>query len=197
MTGVLVVPSTYHTFKSWFDFPVSLLTSDLQFGHMTHQANYVFLSLLARRSKGPIVEFGTFTGRGACNMALNSEQQVYTIDLGHSGDDYEYPAYVPGSDFIDLDIPNKPILIVGDSATVDIPVAPHSAGLVFIDGGHDYETVKSDSERAFRLVRPDGVILWDDYDIGWPGVVRYLHELAEAQPLVLFEQERFVAWGLI
>jgi hypothetical protein len=32
-----------------------------------------------------------------------------------------------------------------------------------IDGGHSEEVVKSDSEKAFKLVRPGGVIMWHDY----------------------------------
>jgi predicted O-methyltransferase YrrM len=35
---------------------------------------------------------------------------------------------------------------------------------VFIDGGHDYETVKHDSELALQLVSRGGVIAWHDYN---------------------------------
>jgi hypothetical protein len=35
---------------------------------------------------------------------------------------------------------------------------------VFIDGGHDYETVKHDSELALQLVGRGGIIAWHDYN---------------------------------
>lgn len=34
---------------------------------------------------------------------------------------------------------------------------------VLIDGGHDCEVVMSDTQRALRLVRPGGVVMWHDY----------------------------------
>ena len=43
---------------------------------------------------------------------------------------------------------------------------------MLVDAGHEYEFVKADTETALRLIRPGGTILWDDYDPGWPGVVR-------------------------
>jgi predicted O-methyltransferase YrrM len=35
--------------------------------------------------------------------------------------------------------------------------------LVFIDGGHDYETIRNDTAKAFKMAKPDSVILWHDY----------------------------------
>jgi hypothetical protein len=46
--------------------------------------------------------------------------------------------------------------------------------LVFVDGAHDYETVKKDTETAFSLVSENGCILWDDVDVDWPDVVKAL-----------------------
>jgi predicted O-methyltransferase YrrM len=38
--------------------------------------------------------------------------------------------------------------------------------LVYIDGDHSPEAVTADSERVWPLVRPGGVIIWDDYNWG-------------------------------
>lgn len=189
------VPSAYEMYRDWYNAPLTLSKLERRFGHITTTELSVFISILAYLSPGPIVEFGTFTGRNAYNMALNTRQSIYTIDSGipdHEG----YGAYTPGEDFLTADLANRPHLILGDSRTVTIPVEPHTAGLVFVDGGHDYEVVKSDSARAFDLIRPDGVIIWDDYHGTWPGVIKAIDELAETVPLLLIQQECLVAWGL-
>lgn len=38
------------------------------------------------------------------------------------------------------------------------------ADLIFIDGGHDYLTVKHDTELAMARIRPGGVVVWHDYN---------------------------------
>ena len=35
--------------------------------------------------------------------------------------------------------------------------------IVFVDGGHDYSTIKNDTEKALRMLKPNGVIIWHDY----------------------------------
>jgi predicted O-methyltransferase YrrM len=56
--------------------------------------------------------------------------------------------------------------------------------LVVVDGDHSYKFVKSDSENAFKLLRPGGMILWDDYV--WnprhpecAGVAQFVNELKD------------------
>jgi predicted O-methyltransferase YrrM len=51
-------------------------------------------------------------------------------------------------------------LIAGDSRTVQIDSGP--VDLVFIDGDHSYEGVRSDYERFGRRARIGGALLFDD-----------------------------------
>jgi len=48
--------------------------------------------------------------------------------------------------------------------------------LIFIDGSHEYEDVKSDIEKAFKLLKKPGVIFFDD--LNWPDVARAVKESA-------------------
>jgi predicted O-methyltransferase YrrM len=50
------------------------------------------------------------------------------------------------------------------------------ADLVYIDGGHDYETVKRDIALYKRFVKPTGILCGDDYHKNWPGVVQAVNE---------------------
>ena len=48
---------------------------------------------------------------------------------------------------------------------------------VFLDGGHKYETVKNDLELLTQVVKNNGIILCDDYDLTYaPGVKKAIDE---------------------
>ena len=51
---------------------------------------------------------------------------------------------------------------------------------VFLDGGHDYKTVKSDLNNSIEVVNNDGTILCDDYNLSYaPGVKKAIDEFVE------------------
>ena len=55
--------------------------------------------------------------------------------------------------------------------------------LVYVDGGHSLPVVTKDTENAFRVLAPDGTIVWDDYFHLYPDVVSFLDTLADQYPL--------------
>mgnify|MGYP001287326278 CR=1 FL=1 len=51
---------------------------------------------------------------------------------------------------------------------------------VFLDGGHDYETIKNDLENCKVVVENNGTILCDDYNLSYaPGVKKAIDEFVE------------------
>lgn len=48
----------------------------------------------------------------------------------------------------------------------------HFADLVYIDGGHEYETVQHDIEKYRQFVKPGGMMCGDDYHKSWLGVMK-------------------------
>ena len=56
--------------------------------------------------------------------------------------------------------------------------------LVLVDGNHQYDNVKSDSENAFRMLSDRGIIIWHDYTVRsghqHPDVIKYLNELSNS-----------------
>jgi hypothetical protein len=42
---------------------------------------------------------------------------------------------------------------------------------VLVDGGHEYENGVADTLAALVLVRPGGIVLWDDFEPYWHGLV--------------------------
>jgi len=167
---------------------ISLWLPGWKWGDTTSVDTLVLLCQLAALGYSPIVEFGTFRGKTTYNLALNSPQgPVITIDSGGTDDSLSnlerinYPSYTPGELFQGAaqEIRSKIHLLIGDSRELDLTPYYNSCGLVFVDGGHSYEVCKSDSVAALRLVRPGGVVIWDDAGPFWPGVQRAVGELSK------------------
>ncbi len=147
-----------------------------------------------------LVEIGTAEGRTALNFALHAPEdaEIITLDLpperaggcsSNRGPDYAQ-LNIPEPGWLlrcHPDIARKIRLVLADSTTFDWTPYERSVDFVFIDGAHDYESVRKDSENALRIARPGGVIVWHDYG-NWEGVSRCLNELSKRLPIVWLER---------
>src|SRR5919198_709336 len=61
--------------------------------------------------------------------------------------------------------------ILGDSVLYDFSPYEKSADLVLVDAGHEYVNGFADTNTALQLIRPGGIILWDDFEPYWHGLV--------------------------
>ena len=68
-------------------------------------------------------------------------------------------------------------LIKGNSNKVLKKIDMTKIDYVFLDGGHDYETVKNDLESCIEVINSNGTILCDDYNLSYaPGVKQAIDE---------------------
>ena len=68
-------------------------------------------------------------------------------------------------------------LIKGNSNSLLKKIDMSKIDYVFLDGGHDYETVKNDLECCKSVVNNNGTILCDDYNLSYaPGVKKAIDE---------------------
>ena len=123
-----------------------------------------------------VIEVGTFNGNTTLNIAANlpEDGQVVTLDLPVDEHmDYALniqdglrnvtDRQVVGQQFLDSPVSGRVKQVFGDSATLDWNTFGGPFDLAFIDGCHDYNYVKSDTDNALKVVRPGGAILWHDY----------------------------------
>jgi predicted O-methyltransferase YrrM len=61
---------------------------------------------------------------------------------------------------------NNVQLIKGNSNKILKNLDMTNIDYVFLDGGHEYETVKNDLNNCIKVVEKDGTILCDDYNLG-------------------------------
>ncbi|HEX6716894.1 MAG TPA: class I SAM-dependent methyltransferase [Pyrinomonadaceae bacterium] len=140
-----------------------------------------------------IFEIGTYTGSSTLVMAANTsdETEILTLDLK--------PTEKIGSAFRDTAYSSKIRQLYGNSLTFDYQPYERSVDLVLVDANHSYESVKSDTENAFALLRSGGVIVWDDYR--WleihsecAGVTLFLNELQATRSLFNIAGTRFAIY---
>jgi len=141
------------------------------------------------------LEIGTYDGNTALNCAinLNEHSMVITIDLPENSDSKYQLSY---DDFL-INNPKRAEKkcanlhnvqqIYADSTKLDF--SKLNFNLAFIDGGHDYATVKSDSENVLKYIKSPGVVLWHDYDVENP-VGDLIHELARKYEIVKIKGTR-------
>lgn len=49
--------------------------------------------------------------------------------------------------------------------------------LVYVDASHEYEAVKEDMIRWGGILKQNGILMGDDYNLAWPGVIRAVNEM--------------------
>jgi hypothetical protein len=154
-----------------------------------------------------IFETGTFRGVGALTLALNApDAEIYTVDLPNMDDaatstltkgDVEWVRLSRGCTGAAFD--GRPEAarihqIWANSLTMDAAEIATGVDLFVVDGGHSYECVKADTENAFKVLSPNGVIVWDDYTWFVDGVRGYLGELRNSLPLKRIAGSQYVIY---
>ena len=72
---------------------------------------------------------------------------------------------------------NNVSIIKGNSNKILKEINLDKIDYVFVDGGHKYETVKNDLQNLIKVVKNNGTILCDDYDLTYaPGVKKAINE---------------------
>jgi len=83
-------------------------------------------------------------------------------------------------------------LIKGNSNTILKKMDMSKIDYVFLDGGHNYKTVKNDLLNCIPVLENNGTILCDDYNLSYaPGVKQAIKEFAESRNYnieILFER---------
>ena len=79
---------------------------------------------------------------------------------------------------------NNVHLIIGNSNQVLKKIDMSKIDYVFLDGGHDYDTVKNDLNNCIEVINNNGTVLCDDYNLSYaPGVKKAIDEFVKKYSL--------------
>ena len=170
----------------------------------------LFLNEIAKKKPKIFLEVGVFhgvTARNVCELLYNihgKEFKYIGLDLfeeSHENKDEIIPntkfsnplktiffKYIKRQNPYSLeavkDLLNKfkdnVHLIKGNSNKILNKIDMKKIDYVFLDGGHEYKTVKNDLECCKEVILNNGTILCDDYDLSYaPGVKKAIDEYIE------------------
>ena len=150
---------------------------------------YICLIVLVKRAKAMrVFEFGTYKGVSITQLALNlpAGSSIYTLDLPEEPiktrltiadpEDADIAVQKGKGSLIPSDLKSRITFLKQDSAAFDETPYAGKMDFVFVDGAHNYDYVKNDSEKGWRMLRSGGIIVWHDFRPPDPGVVKYLLE---------------------
>jgi hypothetical protein len=152
--------------------------SILNYGYGEKAFRYLWLLLFSQiPQNGKFLEIGVYKGSilalsQICSDYLNKDIQTYGLTpLYNASDKYsEYPPedYKKCIEFLfsefKLDF-SKVNIIKGLSTNIDAQIQAIKNGqydIIYIDGGHDYETVISDINLCDKLLKTNGFLVMDD-----------------------------------
>lgn len=144
---------------------------------------------------GKFVEIGVFMGRSfACMSEMRPDLDVWAIDPWRGDPSQGFDGLGPYAEvvaklgglwsaFLSImvgtapDVLNRAHIIRAFSHEVEFAKG-FKADLIFIDGAHDYESVKADIDRYAPHVKRGGILAGHDYHAKkFPGVVKAVDEM--------------------
>ncbi len=169
---------------------------------MTSNYEAWIISSLSKVSK-TIFEFGTCSGKTTYLMALNSPENAKIISLtlkpenliniekNNLDNKISFRNIINESIyknflFTGSKLENKIDVIFQNSLDFDESQYNDFFDLIFIDGGHTYSVVKSDTQKAFKMINKNGIILWHDYVPGKTSakdVVKLINEFSQERKI--------------
>ena len=182
------------------------ISTDNNIVGMTSDYEAWIIASLSRISKN-IFEFGTCSGKTTYLMALNSNKnsKITSITLdpdrvsSFSKKDKDnkisfrniknesiYNKFL----FFNSEEEKKINVIFQNSLDFNEEKFKKKMDLIFIDGGHTYSIIKSDTEKAFKMINSNGIILWHDYVPGKKSskdVVRYIDKISKTKNIKLIK----------
>jgi len=113
---------------------------------------------------GQYLEVGAYEGRSACFIAASyplAELTVVDNFVDNYNEGFEKRYLNNTAEYRD-----RITTIKGDSKDVlpRLLLKRQHYDVIYIDGAHDYETVKRDLEYCWKMLRPGGTLLMDDYN---------------------------------
>ena len=188
----------------------------------------LFLKIIQQKNPKSFLEIGVFhgvTARNVCELMFKNHGDNFNyigIDIFDDSDNYRnevvpsktfnnpiktfYFKYIkkqnPYSIVAVKDLLSKfktnIKLIEGNTNKIFHNLDLKNIDFIFIDGGHDYKTVKNDLEQSYKIINKTGTILCDDWNLSQaPGVREAINDFSKEQN-INFEivHERFAKFNL-
>lgn len=140
-----------------------------------------------------ILEIGVFAGRSTAHLASKIKERGLKINfkaLDHFMGSAEHKNWIGSevstnpnwlydkcvANMIACEVDKHVDIIRAESVEYSTNVPDASLDFIFVDGSHDYASVKHDLDVWFPKLKRGGIIGGDDYHTAWPGVMKAVDE---------------------
>lgn len=154
-------------------------------------ARYIWDAMLPKFGPTKILEIGSYEGRSACYMVekLQKPLEIHCIDTWEGSREHQAAS-------VDMQAVKtrftQNLRVASERATHSLDLHVHEGrsdtvlasmlathadyfDFVYVDGSHEAADVLSDGIQAFKLLRPGGVMCFDDYLWGMEGDYNPVH----------------------
>ena len=191
------------------------LRFDSRYGNINLLESVALSYIVHAAEPRTVFEIGTFDGFSTYHLAKNSgkDTRIYTLNLpveegaaesfspyslieyrGDSSTHAELRDRGLGSIYKATEAAYKVTQLFGDSLTYDYTPFLGQVDLIFIDGGHSYRHVTSDTDNALRMVSDRGIIVWHDFNTQHRDIHRFLRRLGRRKKLYHIIDTRLVLY---
>lgn len=195
--------------RTWRDIPG-------WFPAVDHALFEAILEGQAAGAPGDLVEIGVFKGRSAVVIGAHVRDEERFVVVDPFGDRALLGIEEPGARraernyFTTLDRrtfeenylsvhDELPVILQALSRDVVAHVAPGAVRFLHVDGSHEYDDVRVDAGSARTLLRPDGVVVFDDYrKFNAPGVGAAVWQAVATEglvPVAITRQKLYGTYG--
>jgi hypothetical protein len=191
------------------------LRFDSRYGNINLLESIALSHIVHAAEPRTVFEIGTFDGFSTYHLAKNSgkDTRIYTLNLpveegaaenfspyslieyqGDSSTHAELRDRGLGSIYKTSDVAYKVTQLFGDSLTYDYTAFVGKVDLIFIDGGHSFRHVTTDTDNALRMVSDRGIIVWHDFNTQHRDIHRFLRHLGRGKKLYHIIDTRLVLY---
>ncbi len=181
-----------------------------QIGGLFLLESSILVSLIKLINPKKIFEFGTYLGATSVLMAMNSPEEtiITTLDidknysLNQSGQDYDLFDAEDNDNYLrSLFLENGAVHIHRTESWIQKKIhqiycdskklnlieydLENKFDLIFIDAGHDYESIQNDTMKALAMAKESCIIAWHDYKSNiHTEVTKFINELSKQRRIV-------------
>tara|TARA_B110000902_G_scaffold158297_1_gene181499 strand:- start:787 stop:1332 length:546 start_codon:yes stop_codon:yes gene_type:complete len=163
------------------------------YNHYVYGFADMMMKLTRMGIRGKALEIGSYTGDTAALMGMFG-----IFDEIHCVEPFEgHEEFLDGGSWIEVEkkfhsqTRNYPVALHKGFSYDILPTLNEQFDFIYIDGAHDYESVRQDIQLSLPLLKKGGVIAGHDYQREHRGVVRAVGE-AFGQPTHRFQDDSWM-----
>lgn len=182
------INNIYNTNINFYKNLKEIISNNIE-GRICHHKVVLLNILVNYYNINNYLEIGTHNGASMSYVVHQNKHKIncYGIDLfentikQYKDDNISFSRTL--NNITKNNISNSDIYLIKDNSAYNtarnklkIQLKNNKIDLLFIDGDHSYDMTKKDFNNYISFLSDDALVVFDDYNIRWPGVMKFCNE---------------------